>query len=386
MGNGEEAGTGGISEAREASSAKPSKFSFKSAIPLYLGILLLVLGIVAGITIGKTTISCTADANAANCPNPNPPKPLLLTKIVYDGQCDFCSKEISFLSVLEANDINKSVELVDAYSGEGKALVKSLQFNFLPALIIDGNSFRNSMQIKTNQGASISLRELIDEVLNGMLGRIAVLKRDNFYVLPEMPEFATKSNNISFVETPEPCKLDANMARLDEFADYLCPYCASAVATVDALQEKFGNSLEYHFRNFVVHDDALIIANAAECARKQGAEEFDKFMRCAFTTKFTENIDTTDENVLKGCALVSLAGSPGDGIGDMNAFETCMNEWGALDIVDLESGSDTLAARAYMLTGTPGFVVDCRYVVGLPQVESAICNLHPDLNGCGEGV
>ncbi|MBI2529537.1 MAG: thioredoxin domain-containing protein [Candidatus Diapherotrites archaeon] len=382
MGNGEVEGAGAPEAGAQGADAAPlkmhKKFSFNGSIPLYLGILLLVLGIVAGITVGKVTISCTnADSNA-NCPNPTPPKPLLLAKIVYDGQCDFCSKEISFLSVIEANDINKSVEPVDAYSEEGKALVKEHKFNFLPALLIDINSLSGSMQIKTNQGASISLKELIDEVLDGMLGRKVVMRSGNYFILPELPEFATKGNNISFIETPESCKLDANFARLDEFADYLCPYCASAVATVDALKEKFGSGLDYYFRNFVVHEEALKIANAAECARKQGAEEFDKFMRCAFTKKFTENIDTTDSNALKGCANSS-------GIGDMNAFETCMNEWGASDIVDLESGSDILAARAYQLSGTPSFVVDCRYVVGLPQVESVICNLHPDLDGCGAG-
>ena len=352
-----------------------AKFSFKSTIPLYLGILLLVLGIVAGITVGKVLISCPgADANAAIGPDTNAPKPVLLTKIVYDGQCDFCSKEISFLSIIEANGINHSKDMVDAYSEEGKALVKALKFNFLPALIIDANSFKPSMQITTNQGQSIGLKELIDEMLDEMLGRKAVVRRDNYFILPEMPEFATKSLTTSFVETPESCKLDSNMARLDEFADYLCPYCANAVAEMDRLQEKFGAQLEYHFRNFVVHEEALKIANAAECARNQNS--FEKFMRCAFEEKFTNNKDTTDANVLKECAVSSE-------VNDMNAFETCMNEWGAWDIVELEAGTDVLAAKAYLLTGTPGFVVDCRYVMGMPQLESAICKLHPDLNGCG---
>ena len=355
---------------------KPAKFSFKSAIPLYLGILLLVLGIVAGITVGKVLISCPgADANAAIGPDTNAPKPVLLTKIVYDGQCDFCSKEISFLSIIEANGINHSKDMVDAYSEEGKALVKALKFNFLPALIIDANSFKPSMQITTNQGQSIGLKELIDEMLDEMLGRKAVVRRDNYFILPEMPEFATKSLTTSFVETPESCKLDSNMARLDEFADYLCPYCANAVAEMDRLQEKFGAQLEYHFRNFVVHEEALPIANAAECARKQGEGAFNKFMRCAFEEKFTNNKDTTDANVLKECAVSAE-------VNDMNAFETCINEWGAWDIVELEAGSDILAARAYLLTGTPSFVVDCRYVMGMPQLESAICKLHPDLDGC----
>lgn len=381
MVNGEEAGTAGAAEEKEAQGAetasvkKPSKSPFKTPIPLYLGLLLLALGIVAGITVGKVAISCPSADSNANCPDANAPKPVLLTKIVYDGNCDFCSKEISFLSLLEANDIKHSDVMVDAHSPEGQALVKALQFNFLPALIIDVNSFKSSMQIKTNQGQSISLKELIDEVLDGMLGRKVLIRSGNYFILPEMPEFASKSNNISFVETPESCKLDANMARLDEFADYLCPYCASAVSEIDKLQGKFGNQLEYHFRNLVVHDEALIIANAAECARKQGEGAFDKFMRCAFTRKFTENIDTTDSNVLKECAVSSE-------VNDMNAFETCMNEGGALDIVDLESGSDNLAARAYMLSGTPSFVVDCRYVVGMQQVEGAICALHPDLDGC----
>src|SRR3989344_1200261 len=181
MGNGEVADAAGAPEASAqgtdvASLKKPQKFSFGSAIPLYLGILLLVLGIVAGITVGKVAISCpNADLNA-NCPDANAPKPVLLTKIVYDGNCDFCLKEISFLSVLEANDIKHSNVMVDAHSPEGQALVKAFQFNFLPALIIDGNSFKDSMQIKTNQGASISLKELIDEVLDGMLKRKVVVR------------------------------------------------------------------------------------------------------------------------------------------------------------------------------------------------------------------
>lgn len=59
---------------------------------------------------------------------------------------------------------------------------------------------------------------------------------------------------------------------IEEFADYQCPYCQKAQATIKKLKEKYGDRLELRFKHFPLpyHVYAKSAAMAAECARDQG--------------------------------------------------------------------------------------------------------------------
>ncbi len=58
-----------------------------------------------------------------------------------------------------------------------------------------------------------------------------------------------------------------------EYGDYECPYCRKAFEVVKELQEEFGESMSFSFKNFPLvdlHPHALLAAEAAECAGAQG--------------------------------------------------------------------------------------------------------------------
>jgi protein-disulfide isomerase len=66
--------------------------------------------------------------------------------------------------------------------------------------------------------------------------------------------------------------LDASVV-LVEYGDFQCPYCATAHAIVQAVQEQMGDQLCYVFRNFPLtdlHEYAEHAAEAAEAAAAQG--------------------------------------------------------------------------------------------------------------------
>jgi len=58
-----------------------------------------------------------------------------------------------------------------------------------------------------------------------------------------------------------------------EFADFQCPYCTRAAETVKALQEKYGDKVEFQYRHFPlrqIHPQAQRASEIAQCAGEQG--------------------------------------------------------------------------------------------------------------------
>ncbi|MCC7072225.1 MAG: DsbA family protein [Deltaproteobacteria bacterium] len=61
--------------------------------------------------------------------------------------------------------------------------------------------------------------------------------------------------------------------RVVEFADYQCPYCSRAADAMRALAKRYGDRVEFAYRNFPlrsIHPDADRAAQAAQCAGRQG--------------------------------------------------------------------------------------------------------------------
>ncbi len=62
-------------------------------------------------------------------------------------------------------------------------------------------------------------------------------------------------------------------AVLIEYGDFQCPTCKQAAPAVDLLRESMGDDLLFAFRHYPleqIHPEALIAAEAAECAGAQG--------------------------------------------------------------------------------------------------------------------
>jgi protein-disulfide isomerase len=61
--------------------------------------------------------------------------------------------------------------------------------------------------------------------------------------------------------------------QLVEFADFQCPYCTRAAETAKALQEKYGDKVEFQYRHFPlrqIHPQAQRASEIAQCAGEQG--------------------------------------------------------------------------------------------------------------------
>ncbi len=138
---------------------------------------------------------------------------------------------------------------------------------------------------------------------------------------------------------------------LEEFSDYLCPYCARhAQQTLHGLVEQYVRTgkLRYVFRDFPVtelHPGAAAGAAAARCVAEQGPVLFWKMHDELFRRQSDWNRLPDPSKFL--AAVAAQVGA------DKQAYETCMASPGTLAAVDRS------VARAVALgfIGTPSFEV-----------------------------
>ena len=132
-----------------------------------------------------------------------------------------------------------------------------------------------------------------------------------------------------------------------EFADFQCPYCRNATATIKRLEEQYGDQIRLVFRHFPLpmHKDAPKAAEAAECAKEQG-----QFWR--FHDKLFEG-----QAALEIPNLKKRAGELG-----LNAvqFETCLDS--GKGAVNWQRDRDE--GQRYGVSATPTFFINGRLVAG----------------------
>ena len=138
-----------------------------------------------------------------------------------------------------------------------------------------------------------------------------------------------------------------------EFADFQCPYCKEAEASLRALMAKHPHDLRLVFRNMPLtelHPDAMIAAEAGGVRDRQG--------------KFWEMHDAMydDQKSLAADALQGTASRLGL---DTARFSACLADGTTVHALD----ADTQAAKDLGLNGTPYFFVNGRPIDGSPTLE-----------------
>jgi protein-disulfide isomerase len=139
-----------------------------------------------------------------------------------------------------------------------------------------------------------------------------------------------------------------------EFADYQCPYCRQAEATLRTIMNKHANDVRLVFRNLPipsVHVHATAAALAAVCADQQG--------------KFWPMHDAlfADPSALGDDGLRDTAKRVGV---DGERFAACMADPRTAAAVD----ADTRAADQLNLTATPSFFINGRPLIGsVPEAQ-----------------
>lgn len=168
------------------------------------------------------------------------------------------------------------------------------------------------------------------------------------------------ANKVAYedIDAPRPFKgrEDAKIV-LDEFSDFQCPGCKSAVDFVKDLDEKYGANIRINYRHFPlkqIHKYALPSAIAAECGNDQG-----KFWEMHDAIFSYQTSGQTDSNLRKAAQDAKL---------DLAKYDACVANKANLSVVE----ADEKAAMNLNLPGTPSFVLNGKIVSDRAQLEPMI--------------
>jgi protein-disulfide isomerase len=138
---------------------------------------------------------------------------------------------------------------------------------------------------------------------------------------------------------------------ITEFADFQCPYCASARSALDQVLREYPHKVKLVYRNFPLdfHPDSMLAHHAAMAAGEQG--------------KFWEMHDLifSHQRAMKRDDLFSMARSLGL---DMDRFATDLQS----DKVQREISADREDGKRQGVSGTPTFYVEGEELVGAASV------------------
>jgi protein-disulfide isomerase len=148
-----------------------------------------------------------------------------------------------------------------------------------------------------------------------------------------------------------------------EFSDFQCPYCSQVTATLQKLQDRYGDKIRLAFRDFPlqqIHKDAPKAAEAAACASDQG--------------KFWEMHDRlfSDQHALQVEGLKKSAAELGL---DPATFDECLDsgrhakDWQA----------DQAEGARYGVTATPAFFVNGRLLLGAQPLDGFVSVIDEEL-------
>ncbi len=137
------------------------------------------------------------------------------------------------------------------------------------------------------------------------------------------------------------------------FSDYQCPYCSRAEATIDAVMEKYKDSVRLVYRDYPLsfHKNAQKASEAAECAEEQG--RFWEMHRAMFA----------NQSKLETAQLVETAA----GLGlESERFKECLDS----GKYSSEVQNDFNDGQRYGVTGTPTFFINGIMMVGAKGVDA----------------
>lgn len=139
-----------------------------------------------------------------------------------------------------------------------------------------------------------------------------------------------------------------------EFADFQCPFCATAARNLRELRSRVGDQVAVIYRHFPlmsIHPFAWDAAVAAECAGEQG--RFEAFHDALFASQ--EDIGHKEWGIFAEEAAIP---SPAQ-------FADCLGQEWATERVR----EDARVAARLGLTGTPSVIVNDLLLPGTPSLE-----------------
>lgn len=139
------------------------------------------------------------------------------------------------------------------------------------------------------------------------------------------------------------------------FEDFQCPYCRESAPIMQQLLQEYPNDVQYVFRDFplyTIHPQALIAAQAAECADEQN--QFWPWHHLVY--------DQAEELVDENKAFLAWAEELGL---DMTTFTSCLEQAEYQTEVEKDLNSGVLAG----VTSTPTFFVNGHMIEGVLTLD-----------------
>ena len=154
-----------------------------------------------------------------------------------------------------------------------------------------------------------------------------------------------------------------------EYTDYQCPYCERAQPTLNAVLERYGDSVVHVFKNLPLplHQQAALAAEAGLCAADQG--KFWELHDWLFANKSNISHDT----LIAQAEVIPL---------DIQVFTECLGTRVHKD----EVAADAKEAGSFGIRGTPGFVINGRILTGAQPLDQFIAVIDDELKRAGKPI
>ncbi|MFA7243673.1 MAG: thioredoxin domain-containing protein [Patescibacteria group bacterium] len=174
----------------------------------------------------------------------------------------------------------------------------------------------------------------------------------------ESPQSSDIKNDESLIYRDDAAHIGSVDAKVKivVFSDYLCPYCKSLHETLKSIVAAHPNDVVMYHRTFIIHQQAVIMAKAAEAANKQ--DKFDQADDAIFESYQTGD-QTTMDAMAKSIGL------------DITKFDSDLNSSEVQNIID----KDNSDAQALNLGGTPSVFLNGQYVEDPSTIPSQIDTL-----------
>ena len=135
--------------------------------------------------------------------------------------------------------------------------------------------------------------------------------------------------------------------------EFACPFCYQSKDTVDQLLQDYKGKIKVVYRNFVVHPQAHLAAQATCAAQRQG--HFDQMRQLLWSQGYEHSRDFSASNIDAIARQVGL---------DMSRFEKDFNG-ACVDIVRKDQAELTAIGQQ----GTPTFWINGRTLVGARPID-----------------
>ncbi|MBI2147340.1 DsbA family protein [Candidatus Woesearchaeota archaeon] len=135
---------------------------------------------------------------------------------------------------------------------------------------------------------------------------------------------------------------------IEEFSDFQCPFCGEEAGTVKRVREGFGSRVKVAYKHFPItklHPDAVLAAEASECARDQ------KKFWAYHDLLFDNQQKLEKEALLNYAAKINL---------NMTSFEECLTAHQKKSVVERNLAEGIQRG----VRGTPTFFIDGELIMG----------------------